>query len=216
MKAIHLRTHYSYNQRITNFLRPDEVLAIEYYCLNSKSEVPRNLRYNHFVKQNVSPLKKFRTIKLPVLPTIGSPRHPVLAVSQVKKSSHGTHEPAQAISVHHHGPRRESDEVLVVYGRVIELEVVRAQWSPVLEPHVINILIAGLVASNPVTPGARSIDILVAAGLVASNPVAAGARAVDILVAGLVASDPVASSARAIDIFVAAGHRRRHGGSSKS
>jgi len=103
-----------------------------------------------------------------------------------------------------------------VYRRVIELEVVRAQWSPVLEPYVINILIARLVASNPVTPGARSIDILVAAGLVASNPVAAGARAVDILVAGLVASDPVASSARTIDIFVAAGHRRRHGGSSKS
>ena len=60
---------------------------------------------------------------------IGSPHHPVLVVSQVKKSSCGTRKPAQAIPMHYHGPQRESDEVLVVYGRVIKLEVVWTQLN---------------------------------------------------------------------------------------
>jgi hypothetical protein len=67
-------------------------------------------------------------IKHPV-PAVGSPRHTVFAVSDMEKSSHGTHEAAQAVSVHHHSPRREGDEMLVVYGRVIELKVLWAQWN---------------------------------------------------------------------------------------
>jgi len=200
------------------------VLAIEYYYLKERGSQKSQIQPFHKRRKS---LQKFRKIKLPVLLTIGSPRHPVLAVSQMEKSSHGTHKPAQAVPVHHLGPRRESDEVLMVYGRVIELEVLRAQRNPEMEPHVIDIDILGLVASNPITSGARAIDILVAGaidilGLVASNPVTSSARAVDILVAGaidilgLVASNPVASSARAVDILVAAGHRGRHGGSSKS
>jgi hypothetical protein len=59
------------------------------------------------------------------------------------------------------------------------------------------------------------VDIVVA-GLVLSNPIAFRVRVVDILVAGLVLSNPIAFRVRVIDILVAARHRGRHGGSSKS